>query len=35
MNTTMKAVLLDKPTEAENVVFCEIPIPEVKSIKRQ
>ena len=31
MNTTMKAVLLDKPTEAENVVFCEIPIPEVKS----
>lgn len=30
MNRKMKAVLLDKPTEAENVVFCEIPIPEVK-----
>ncbi len=30
MNTTMKAVLLDRPTEAENVELCEIPIPEVK-----
>lgn len=30
MNRKMKAVLLDKPTEAENVVFCEIPIPQVK-----
>ena len=30
MNTTMKAVLLDRPTEAENVELFEIPIPEVK-----
>ncbi len=30
MNTTMKAVLLDRPTEAENVELCEISIPEVK-----
>ena len=30
MSRKMKAVLLDKPTEAENVVFSEIPIPEVK-----
>ena len=31
MNGKMKAVLLDKPTEAKDVVLCEIPIPEVKS----
>lgn len=30
MNATMKAVLLDKPTEAGNVVLREIPVPEVK-----
>lgn len=30
MNTTMKAVLLDRPTEAKNVELCEIPIPKVK-----
>lgn len=31
MNKKMKAVVLDKPTEAGNVVLCEIPIPEAKS----
>lgn len=30
MKTTMKAVLLDKPTEAQNVTLCKIPIPEVR-----
>lgn len=31
MNSVMKAVLLDGPTEAEKVTLCEVPIPEVKS----
>lgn len=30
MNTTMKAVLLDRPTEAGNTELCRIPIPKVK-----
>ena len=30
MNTTMKAVLLDKPTEAGDIALCRIPIPGVK-----
>lgn len=30
MDTTMKAVLLDRPTKAEDVALCEMPIPEVR-----
>lgn len=30
MNEKMKAVLIDKPTEAKDVTLCEVPIPEVK-----
>lgn len=30
MDTTMRAVLLDRPTKAEDVALCEMPIPEVR-----
>ena len=30
MDKTMKAVLLDKPTQAKDITLCEIPIPDVR-----